>query len=128
MKKTCFNVYIFAFLKLTHSFLFTQTVNVNVKNNKNYEMNIYSKKNKIGGYDERYSQFQNDSSIVNFKKTIQFFTLLKALRDPSITNESKLIFIQENECVNHLYPTNNVNCANSYNIYSGGLLDDWNFE
>lgn len=112
----------FAFLKITNSFLFIQK-------SKNNDIIRYSRKIKTNGYDERYSKIQNISSIAEYKsqyyKTITLFHLLNMLRDCSITNESKLSFIQENVYINYLYSKNNVKCAD---VYSGGLLDDWNFD
>ena len=116
-----------AFLKIIDSFFIVKSTNTN--NN----INIYLKK-KTSGCDERYEIIQNRTYIiehrVQYAKTLFLFHSLKILQDEKITDKDKIDFIQMNDVFN-LNNSNN-SCLNnkitSYNIYSGGLLNDWEFE
>jgi hypothetical protein len=129
MKINCL-LFTFAFLKIIDSFFIVKNVKTNTNTNTN---NIYLKK-KTSGCDERYEKIQNRTDIIEhriqYAKTLFLFHSLKILQDETITDKDKIDFIQMNDefnltnldnlCLNHR--------INVGSIYSGGLLNDWEFD
>jgi len=122
------------FLKRIDSFFNVKTSkNINNINNINSINFLYLKK-KTSGCDERYDKTTNYTSLIDFRiqysKKLSLFYLLKILENKNISNNNKVDFIQNNLFLNDLYFDSNKNKTSfySYNIYSGGLLNDWDFD
>ena len=123
------------FLLMLHTFFLKRIDSFfNVKTSKNINningINFLYLKKKTSGCDERYDKTTNYTSLIDFRiqysKTLSLFYLLQILENENISNNHKIDFIQTNTYVNYLYPQNNrITCSN---IYSGGLLNDWDFE
>jgi hypothetical protein len=98
------------------------------KKEKNNAINF---KKKTSGLDERYlnrteSQKQEGKQhLTRFKKMLHNYNLMTILQS-KMTLYDKLIIIKNNEIFNDLYP-HDTNIMN-YDIYSGDLLKDWEFE
>jgi hypothetical protein len=123
----CLSLFTFAFLKIIDSFFIVKNVKTNNINN------IYLKK-KTSGCDERYEKIQNITDIIEhriqYAKTLFLFHSLKILQDEKITDKDKIDFIQMNDEFN-LTNLNNSRLNNrltSSNVYSGGLLNNWEFD
>ena len=88
-------------------------------------------KKKSSGLDERYlnrseTQKQDEQQeITRFRKMLYYYNLMTTLQS-KMTLYDKLVIIKNNEIFNDLYP-HDTNIMD-YDIYSGGLLKDWDFE
>jgi hypothetical protein len=100
------------------------------KENNRKKSKIFLKK-KSSGLDERYlnqteTQKQEISQeITRLRKMLHYYNLMTILQSKMALYD-KLIIIKNNEVFNDLYQydTNIMN----YDIYSGDLLKDWDFE
>ena len=113
------------------NFLYIFQINYLSKITKNKSVSAlhFNKKTTKSGYDERYDKTTNCTTLIDFKsqysKTLSLFYLLKILQNTNISDNNKIDFIKMNYEVNNLILNNRITHPN---IYSGGLLNDWDFE
>jgi hypothetical protein len=92
---------------------------------------VINLKKKTSGLDERYlnqteaQKQEGKQHLTHFKKMLHYYNLMTILQS-KMTLYDKLIIIKNNDIFNDLY-THDTNIMN-YDIYSGDLLKDWEFE
>lgn len=113
---------------------------VYLNNSNNYGIDVYKINNyrdkHSGGYDERHTQNNNkvesiyninNNKIIELKKMYGKKNILDSLLSENISINTKLDIIYDNDYMFNNFTINN-NMVQSFNLFEGGLLNDFDFE